>query len=877
MRKFIFLFSLLGLLLPFRSQAVLFVPTGTLVLVSQTSQDGVFDYSVKDGAYPYDELDSWQVTTGSGTYTYTSSEWPAFPSRYRISQSLVSGLNLSVVCTSASGDSSVSVVGTEARVRLAEGDVVTCVFHNEEPNTKRPVVIIPGIMGTEMYSDDEKLWADVPRMFSDAGDEFMSDLGFNSDGTLINPEVGLGHVLGKPSIKFDYSEKLISDLHTLGYVDNQDLFLFPYDWRKELSQTANGPLKTRLDEILTSTGQDKVDVLAHSQGGLVIKKLLLDNPSYQSKIEKLIFVGTPHLGAPKSAKALLYGDSMGVSFAGLGLDPEEIKRIGQNMPAVYELLPSQEYFSHYTGYLGTAKKTSLLGDWSVELYGKSETNASLASSGLNSSLIHTADDFHESTLDNFNFAPTGISAYNIVGCQEPTLTEIFQRAGGKFKLTFNAGDGTVPVKSANNLFGAKTYYALDTDHGTMLTSDGTRQQITHLLEGNEEVTNTSKLSTNSSDCQFSGQVVSVHSPVEIDVYDANGNHTGKDLNGNLEVNIPKSTFETIGEEKFVVLPKDGEFRVHLKGLGVGTFSLFREILDESGVASAQTFLNLPVNADTTGEMVLHGGETSELQLDTDGDDQTDQTVLPNILSSLAQEDLVPPTTTLEILGTQGETDYFRSKVNLSFKAIDSAQVGSEPSGIEAIYWRVNDSQWENSSSSIELFLEGQYKIDFYSVDKAGNAEDLRSRTITIDKTPPEARIVFDVSSKGINVTGTEPVQTVSVMDGVLLQDKAGNVTKLGLKKRTHSTELVNILYNGQDLTDKKATFKFAWEFSKVGTLKHLQQVGTSQNFKLHAEYASKKTVIEQKNAQGESHLTFSGLRLIEMNTNKGRLFWTILP
>ena len=59
-------------------------------------------------------------------------------------------------------------------------------------------------------------------------------------------------------------------------------------------------------------------------------------------MNKLVFVGTPNLGAPQSAKMSLYGDSLGVKKWFIGLDPAEMKKISQNMPAVYQMLPGQE-------------------------------------------------------------------------------------------------------------------------------------------------------------------------------------------------------------------------------------------------------------------------------------------------------------------------------------------------------------------------------------------------------------------------------------------------------------------------------------------------------------------------------------------------------
>lgn len=64
-------------------------------------------------------------------------------------------------------------------------------------------------------------------------------------------------------------------------------------------------LKASIDDAIKELpdGQKKVIIVAHSMGGLVVRSLLKQLPDYQSKIDRVVFIGTPHLGAP-SASAL---------------------------------------------------------------------------------------------------------------------------------------------------------------------------------------------------------------------------------------------------------------------------------------------------------------------------------------------------------------------------------------------------------------------------------------------------------------------------------------------------------------------------------------------------------------------------------------------
>ena len=85
----------------------------------------------------------------------------------------------------------------------------------------------------------------------------------------------------------------------------------------------------------------KVSIVAHSNGGLVTRNLLKyleeTNHSLLEKIDKVIFVGSPLLGTPKTVGELLHGTT---AADGTVRDVEE------NMPGVYGLLPSRKLFDN---------------------------------------------------------------------------------------------------------------------------------------------------------------------------------------------------------------------------------------------------------------------------------------------------------------------------------------------------------------------------------------------------------------------------------------------------------------------------------------------------------------------------------------------------
>src|SRR3989338_4805003 len=177
------------------------------------------------------------------------------------------------------------------------------------PN-KTPVLIVPGLVGTNILRGNEKLWLDLDRNLIDIGDEFMDSLQFGNDLKPLDENLTTGDIIRKPSILFDYSESLINEFKNQGYIENEDLFTFPYDWRYGVSgKYADGKnnvdlLKQKIQDILTKTGSSKVDMVAHSLGGLIVKKYVINHPA-DHHVGKAIFVGVPNTGAPKSVKVLL--------------------------------------------------------------------------------------------------------------------------------------------------------------------------------------------------------------------------------------------------------------------------------------------------------------------------------------------------------------------------------------------------------------------------------------------------------------------------------------------------------------------------------------------------------------------------------------------
>ncbi|MCD6572863.1 MAG: hypothetical protein J7K95_02060 [Thermoplasmata archaeon] len=98
------------------------------------------------------------------------------------------------------------------------------------------------------------------------------------------------------------------------------------------------------------------------------------------------------------------------------------------------------------------------------------------------------------------------------------------------------------------------------------------------------------------------------------------------------------------------------------------------------------------------------------------------------------EDNIPPTTTKIIEGPQ-YGDYVTSETMFTLVAEDEGG-----SGVNRTFYRIwycgNWTDWMNYTGSFTLQGEGPHYIEFYSVDKAGNIEEVHNNTHIVDDTPP---------------------------------------------------------------------------------------------------------------------------------------------
>lgn len=769
----------------------------------------------------------------------------------------------------------------------------------KEPK-RSPVLIVPGITGTEMKKGEELLWLDLKRVIGDFTDSFMDSLSFNQNVMPTDSTVSATDVLSKKTflnVTFDYTDGLINEFASQGYVENESVFTFPYDWRYGVSgkyadgKTNSDLLKQKIDSILAQTGADKVDVVAHSMGGLIVKKYVQDNPASRN-IGKAVFVGVPNTGAPQAIKALLQGDNFGISFGPFGLSDSEMKKIAENMPGVYDLLPSQRYYDtagsfvskvDYPGAFSEPTETDL----SYQGFG----SYLIQEKGFNSQAFTNAQSLHTQGFDGYDLRQSGINFYAIDGCKTATMAnfvevnykDIFGNSHTSFgRVDFKIGDGTVPVQSSTNLpiDQNNKYYVLAGQHSKLLSQDGTRQEIVNLISGSNLSVNQNVVTQDSSKCQLNGKAIIVFSPVDVSVTDQSGNKLGL-ADGNIINQIPNASFQMMGEHKFIYLPQDGGqvYNINLQGTGSGIYTIKSQSIANGETTKTEIFSNLPVTGQLTGQININPQDNSTTLAIQQNPGAGVQTILPSsVLTDNEQEDLFSPVSAAVLSGSSGQQNFYRSDVLVNMKATDNS------SGVLNISYNLEGKGYKSilgDTAEVLVKDEGKHELLFFSTDKAGNNELEKSIVFTIDKTAPEVVVEFDVASKDLKFSGkdTNPVVVSDKDDKITLADSAGNSTELVLKdknrKKLMKAEIKSLKYNGVAADISKNLMVFAWLYDKKGKLSMLSQyVKAKKGYNVLAVYNGKSTSFVGKDASGVILKNVSGLKIIKITTNKGDLNWS---
>jgi pimeloyl-ACP methyl ester carboxylesterase len=621
---------------------------------------------------------------------------------------------------------------------------------------KEPVVFVPGILGTRLAraADGHEVWPDLSTLLFSPDDRSLDDLMLAADGTQIpGKEMTAGPVIDQVSalgVNVPLYRHFFDALAADGYRFGTTLFPVAYDWRLGINDAAAAVAKV-VAAARAASPDGKVMIVGYSMGGLAVKEYLADQQD-TSWVSKLILVGAPQLGAPEAFQALHYGDNLGFQVPVLGLDilnRGEVKRIAQNMPALYDLLPSRAYVADAGGYVMDLRNngSSLLDYDAIDRF-------LLADPGdhRNAALISRADNLHR-RLDPL--PPAAPEQYTIAGCNEPTISEYRLYDRGVIDVTRTAGDGTVPLVSALDRTDAARHYFIsgkDTGitHGELVSDPRALALITAILDGRAaSFALPDGFSTALSSC-FPGAAsgataveFSAHGVESATVIDGNGRSVGMNASGTIELGVPDSTYEAIGDNYFITVPAGEPYRFVSESTSSEDLAMAVKEYDGAAAGQVATYIVPPGTGTATSGASTSGTTTMTLDFGGNGSAQNAIVTVPAVTASDGDKSAAPSSTDITIAPFRfaSSSDVIPPEISVS-DLPDTAILGNTTTivfsandadaGLASVRATVNGTEVENGGTVVFSDV-GTTVVRITAIDRAGNPS---AREIDIPVVPP---------------------------------------------------------------------------------------------------------------------------------------------
>lgn len=174
------------------------------------------------------------------------------------------------------------------------------------PSAGRPILIVPGMPGSVLVRTDtnppREIWPNVT--LSGARPDIAA---------LLDPAIPVEAVdLVRQVTPLLYVYQVLLNLFrsvpfgNRNYGDpNFRLFIFPFDWRRDLRETARA-LATALRTLRDAHDDLAPDLICHSTGGLVARYALQSGDFFpgEALAHRIVFAGTPHRGLFKTLLAV---------------------------------------------------------------------------------------------------------------------------------------------------------------------------------------------------------------------------------------------------------------------------------------------------------------------------------------------------------------------------------------------------------------------------------------------------------------------------------------------------------------------------------------------------------------------------------------------
>lgn len=639
--------------------------------------------------------------------------------------------------------------------------------------------------------------------------------------------------------------QFIDSLEKAGYQKDKDYFIAFYDWRKTNDWTdpdpgAALPAKKYLAESIdkakmANPGVSKVNVVAHSMGGLVVRSYV-ESPNYRSDISKAFLIGTPNSGSsfayytwegaeipPNWDPLSKAGLSVMIKLLSFNFNEEPYQMIHNHIKGIKDLLPIG-----YDYLINNGNPFNWINMQEINNFLKNTSNPQ-----------NTANIFATKEVELFNIIGTGQNTWEKLQTENYIHPYLWKDGKPIGSAGTADGDNTITVSSSNltNITGltvADKHANLPNAAASLVFNKlGIAYTQSSLAGAPDEV-----------------MVAWVASPVTLTVKDTQGNSVGESL-------IDPTT-----DMKWVFVENpSGDYKIALTGTGSGDYHVGVDYYIDSKTESA----------------VREGTAVSGVNLDynLNFDPQNPQPL------QLQPVDNISSSTITQLQGISGSNGWFLSNVNVSLSASDN----EGGTGLKEIQYSFDNSTWQIYTQPLTANAEGITTIYYYSSDLVGNKEEIKKVNIKIDKTTPEASFSFNPDLKELEIQGKDNhsgIDKVTDENGLItITDKAGHSLKLWIKEkekpRRDKISVESISYDNQTpiiLEENRLKAEFSWD-KKDNILRELEQeVKIKGDVKMTAHFSQKKNqtklTIKEEGAEKQK-IDITGLVLLKLITNKGNL------
>jgi|GEM_PF-2139092 len=604
-----------------------------------------------------------------------------------------------------------------------------------------PVIFIPGIAGSRLNNADgqhENLWPGLAT--------FHDGLTLDPNDSRRVPNINPVDVIRSVALKQVY-QPLINRMEQEGYHESgspANLFVFAFDWRLSMADNTS-KLKELIDHVRTLHQNSDVDVIAHSTGGLLARRYIIEQSPNNHHVHQLVTIGSPWLGAPKAINVLETGD-FGVPF--FVVLKRTIKRIAERFPGVHQLLPSQSYIE-----LGGVPFSE--DGWDINRDNSADGNYNYAQfigfmddrfrAGLPGSSGKAFHDFsfNQQHQDDWHNDNSGVKYYHIYGVRsaQDTISNMtaWSRRGlfgprFELRLKYDSGDGTVPRISAerpvvnghsfnapgaalHSFFPPRVGIFLDdsaVEHNGLTKNPAVQTAILCALRSANPntCTNMAIAEDATEEVTQPSYYLSLSGVSSVEVTDSSGN-TSHPLADETDEGVPGVTANIKGLDALdLITSTDGTYTIKF---GSGS-----ELIDVEATKGANN--QTLTNASRYHDLLLPAGVTAMikttpqgievLRYDANGDGTFETSVTPTAtVSGTAAQDVTPPVLSVGAVPQQ-------NNVNVTLLATDGG------SGVKGVFYSFDGITYQPYTGTLSVDPRSRPVIYAFAEDNVANRSSI---------------------------------------------------------------------------------------------------------------------------------------------------------